>query len=97
MLATGGRGCRMARVLPLTSQGTAPGLLVLDGLEQGLEVPLAEAPGPVALDDLEEEGGSVLHRLGEDLQQVALLVAIDEDSQVGELAQVLVDGADAVR
>src|SRR4051794_33581625 len=113
MLATGGRGVLIGGRSSATrgpegirdpndpahfrSEGTAPGLLQLDRFEEGLEVPLAEAPRPVALDDLEEEGRAVLDGLGEDLEQVALLVAIDEDAEVGELVEVLDDRADAVR
>ena len=33
----------------------------------------------VPLDDLDEDGGPVLHRLGEDLQQVAVVVIVDQD------------------
>src|SRR5262249_42710850 len=62
------------------SEGPAEGLLALDGLEQGLEVPLAEAAGAVAFDHLEEERRAVEDRLGEDLEQVALVVAVDEDA-----------------
>ena len=36
-----------------------PGLLPLDGLEQGLEVARAEAPGAAPLDDLDEQRGPV--------------------------------------
>ena len=76
------------------SERPPPRLLALDGLEEGLEVPLAEAPGPPALDDLEEERRPVLDRLGEDLEQVPLVVAIDEDMK--ELAElgILVDRDD---
>ena len=77
-------------------QRTAAGLLALDRLEESLEITLAEALRPAALDDLEEQRRSVLHRLGEDLEQIALVIAIDEDPQLGELAQVLLDGTDAV-
>src|SRR5207244_10368858 len=59
-------------------------LLALDGLEERLEVADAESAGPVALDDLEEEGGPILHWLGEDLEQVALLVAIGLDAKLLE-------------
>ena len=55
-------------------------LLALDRLEQRLEVALAEAQRAVPLDQLEEHGGPVAERLGEDLQQVAVLVAVDEDA-----------------
>src|SRR3954468_15267177 len=71
-------------------------LLALDGLEERLEVPLAEAPGAVALDDLEEERRAVLDRLGEDLQEIALLVAVREDAQFGQVGQVLGDRADPI-
>src|SRR5438552_1805116 len=70
-------------------------LLALNGLEQGLEVPLAEAARAVPLDDLEEQRGAVLDRLGEYLQQVTFVVAVHEDAQLAELAHVLVDLADA--
>ena len=42
----------------------------------------------VALDDLYEDGGSVLHGLGEDLQQVAVVVIVDQDLQLLQLGQV---------
>src|SRR5688572_8865493 len=54
-------------------------LLALDGLEERLEVALAEAERAVTLDDLEEDRRAVAERLGEDLQEVAVLVAVDED------------------
>src|SRR6059058_3899513 len=50
-------------------------LLAFDRLEQGLEVPFAEASRAVALDQLEEDRGPVAERLREDLKQVALVVA----------------------
>ncbi len=57
-------------------QVPAPGLLPLDRLEQRLEVPLAEPLRAVPLDQLEEHGRPVLDRLGEDLQQVPVLVPV---------------------
>ena len=44
-------------------------LLALDGLEERLEVALAEAERAVPLDDLEEDRRAVAERLGEDLQR----------------------------
>ncbi len=72
-------------------------LLALDGFEERLEVALAEPAAALALDDLEEERGPVLDRLGEELQQVALLVAIDEDAQRANDVDGLVDRPDAAR
>ena len=43
----------------------------------------------VPLDDLYEDGGSVLHGLGEDLQQVAVVVIVDQDLQLLQLGEVL--------
>ena len=39
----------------------------------------------VSLDDLQEEGGAVLHGLGEDLQQVAIVVKVYQNLQALEL------------
>ena len=36
----------------------------------------------MSLDDLQEEGGSVLHVFGEDLEKVAILVIVDQDVQL---------------
>ena len=55
-------------------------LLPLDGFEQRLEVAFAEAAGAFALNDLVEHGRAILHRLGEDLQQIALVITIHEDA-----------------
>src|SRR5678816_2269627 len=70
-------------------------LFALDGLEERLEVALAEALGALPLDDLVEHRRPVLDRLGEDLQQVAVRIAVDEDAEPGELVHRLVDPADA--
>src|SRR5690606_28786752 len=67
------------------SQVAAALLLPLDRLEQRLEVPLPEAHRAVPLDQLEEERRTVLHRLGEDLQQVAVLVAVHQDAPLLQL------------
>ena len=60
----------------------AGGLLALDRLEQRFEVALAEGARAVPLDHLEEERRPVLRRLREDLEQVAVLVAVRMMSSV---------------
>ncbi len=45
----------------------------------------------MTLDDLEEQCGTVLHRLGEDLEQIAVFVAVHEDAKLANLLEVLVD------
>ena len=55
-------------------------LFEFEGFEEGLEVPLAEALTSLTGDDLEEESGAVLQRLGEELQQVAFIVGVDNVS-----------------
>src|SRR5207247_9555406 len=74
-------------------QVAAQGLLALDRLEEGLEVALAEGARPVPLDHLEEERRPVLRRLREDLEQVAVLVAIGEDPQPPQVGPRLLDVA----
>src|SRR3954454_16948760 len=78
------------------SEVSSPLLLTLDRLEQGLEVALAEAARAVALDDLEEDRRPVADGLGEDLQQVALVVAIDEDALLAQVVELRGDLGDAV-
>src|SRR5216117_246665 len=90
--------------LPLKNLGDAKGhseiapegLLALDRLEEGLEVPLAETARAVTLDYLEEERGPILRRLGEDLEEVAVLVAVGEDPQPAQVVPVLADLANAI-
>src|ERR1700728_3848453 len=76
-----GRGCLVA------SEVSAPRLLALYGLEQGLEVALAESLRPVPFDHLEEHRRPVLNRLAEDLQQVAVLVAVGKDLEFAQLVE----------
>src|SRR5436190_2709773 len=79
------------------SQIASKGLFSLNRFEQRLEVPVAEPARPVPLDHLEEERRAVLRRLREDLQQIAVIVAVGEDAEPLEVGVVLVDLADAVR
>src|SRR4026209_2593242 len=76
------------------SEVAAEVLLALDGLEQRLEVALAEAEGAVPLDQLEEHRRAVAEGLGEDLQEVPVLVAVDEDAALLELLDRRADLAD---
>src|SRR3954464_15518510 len=79
-----------ARPSPRSASEVPPrGLLALDRLEQGLEVALAEAARAVPLDQLEEDRRAVAERLGEHLEQVALVVAVDEDSQPAQVVDRL--------
>ena len=39
----------------------------------------------MSLDDLQEQRGSILHVLGEDLQQVSVVVIVDQDLQFLQL------------
>src|SRR5262245_16035746 len=76
-------------------QISARRLLALDRFEQRLEVPFAEAARALPLDDLVEERRPILDGLGEDLKEIAVGVAVDEDSQLLKLVDRLVDPADA--
>src|SRR5207302_11119957 len=70
------------------------GMLALEGLEQGLEVAFAEAACAMALDQLEEDRRAIAERGGEDLQEVALVVAIDEDPEATQVRERLRDRPD---
>src|SRR5258708_569317 len=68
-----------SQVPSVTSDVGAARLVAFDGFEQRLEVAFAEAGGAATFDDLEENGRAVGDRLGEDLQQVAAVVAVGEN------------------
>src|SRR5687767_10552657 len=75
-------------------QRTAPRLLALNGFEERLKVPLTKTLRAAPLDHLEKERRAVLHRLGEDLEQVPLLVTVDQDAQLRQLVHVFLDRPD---
>src|SRR2546422_548540 len=75
LVTTGGYG----PIAP--SEVPAPGLLPPDGLERAFEVPRPEAARPFPLDDLQEQSGAVGHGFGEYLEQVAVLVPVDQDTE----------------
>lgn len=78
------------RLAAAGSDHAAANLVFLDGLEQGLEIALAEALVALALDDLEEDRAD--HRVGEDLQQDAVVARGAVDQQV-QFAQLLESGS----
>src|SRR5664279_2546617 len=73
-----GQACEVLEVAPTF-------LLTLDGLKKRLEIALAEAERAVALDHLEEHCGAVADGAREDLQEVAVFVAVDEDAAALQL------------
>src|SRR5699024_8546296 len=98
----GGRVCLLRRraMEPVCQRALWPSevaatlLLPLDGLEQCLEVALAEAQRAVPLDQLEEHRRPVAQRLGEDLEQVAVLVTVHQDAALLQLLDRHPDLAD---
>ena len=73
------------------SQVTAEGLLSLDSLEQSLKVTGTKTLMVSALNNFNEEGRPVLNGLGEDLEQITLLVIVDEDLLLADNFDVLLD------
>lgn len=84
----------MERTATRLSRLQVPSLLLLQfqRLEEGLEVALSEGLRAAAADDLEEERRAILEGLGEELEEVALIVGIDEDAEVADLGVVFLDG-----
>src|SRR5688572_15177220 len=66
-------------------------LFFLDRLEECLEVALPEALRAFALNDLVEQRRPVFHRLREDLQQIAVGIAVDENAERLERLERFVD------
>src|SRR5262245_19021146 len=69
-------------------------LFFFDRYKQRLEVSLAETLASFPLQDLVKDRRPVLDRLGEDLQEIAFFVAVDEDAESLEVFDVLVNLAD---
>src|SRR5579871_2094649 len=80
---------------PANLQIAAQRLPALDGLEERLEVALSKATRAFTLNDLEEDGWAILHVLGEDLQQIAIVVAVHQNAQLRQFFDWFVYLADA--
>jgi hypothetical protein len=74
------RHAQWARPQDMLLKIAAQFLLTFDSFEESLEVSFAKAAAALALDDLVEDGRAIFDRLGEDLQHVAFVVAVDEDA-----------------
>src|SRR3989442_796355 len=72
-------------------------LLSLDCFKERLKVPFSKTTSSLALNHFKEDRRAVDDRLGEDLQQVALIVVIDQDTEFCQLLQVLIDLANAIQ
>src|SRR5438105_2758731 len=95
-LATGCARKLLAAAPTLNLECTASPLFSFNGFKQGLEVALAESAGAVPLNHLKEQCRTILGRLGEDLQQIALVIPVHEDTERSQVADVLVDITDAI-
>src|SRR5882757_6197681 len=75
-------------------QIASPVLLFLERLEEGFEIAFAETLGAFALNDFKKERRPIFHRLGEDLQQITLVVAIDQNAESLQRLKVFIDVTD---
>lgn len=66
-------------------------MLSLNGLEQALEVTSSKALKVIPLNNLNKDGRAVHEGLGEDLQQIAALIVVDEDAEALDRVQVLLE------
>ena len=72
-------------------------MLALYRFEEGFEVAFSEGFGSLALNDFNEYRRAVHQGLGEQLQEVALVVAVDQDSELAKWGEVFVDFAYSVK
>src|SRR5437016_11811634 len=78
------------------SQIASRSLLALDGFEERFEIAFAETLRAFALNDLEKERRAVFHRLGENLEQITLVIAIDQNAQALQRVQFFINMAHAI-
>ncbi len=62
------------------SQVTSQLLFPLNGFKEGLKITFPKTLCPLALDDFKEQRGPILHRLGENLQQVTFLIPVHQNA-----------------
>src|ERR1700675_2351798 len=72
-------------------------LLHFDRFKQRFEIPFSKSAAALALDDFEEHGRPILHRLRENLQEVAFLVAVHKYTERPQLCQRLLHRPDPRR
>ena len=72
-------------------------LFFFQGFEERLEVSLAETLRAFALDDFEKKRRPIFHRLGEDLQQITFVIAIDQNAEALERLEIFIDVTDPIR
>src|SRR6478672_796306 len=66
-------------------------LFLLQRFEERLEIALAETLRPFALDYFEKECGPVFNWLGENLEEITLVIPIDENAEASERPEILID------
>ena len=66
-----------AVITRLELQSSPLSLLLLDGDEEGLEIAFPEAKSTTSLNYLEEQCGSIREWLGEDLEEISLVIPIN--------------------
>ena len=71
-------------------------LFFFDRNEQRFEISFAETFAAFSLEDFVENGRAVFDGFGENLQQIAFFVAVDENAESFQVFDVFVDLADAV-
>src|SRR5690606_39445408 len=72
-------------------QSTPKLLLTLNGFEQCLKVTFSKRLCAFSLDNFEEHGGSGLHRLGENLEQIPFIITIYQNTEFFQWGDVLID------
>src|SRR5437660_12731071 len=69
-------------------------LFFLQGFKQRLEISFPETLRAFALNDLEEQSRPILNRLGKNLEQIAFVIAIDQNPKTFQRSQVFIDVTD---
>ena len=76
-------------VVQYSDKVAARGLVSLNRFEERFEVASSESVVVPALDHLKEKRGAILQRFREDLQEIALVIVIDENSLALDRIKVL--------
>ena len=66
-------------------------MIYFNALKKCLEIARSETLVVASLNDLDEDRGTVLDWLGEDLQEVAVVIVVDKNLQLLQSFKVLLD------
>src|SRR5260370_20484691 len=84
-------------MLPVSSEIASQLLITLESFEKSFEVSLAKATCSFAFNRLKEDGWATAYRFRKDLEQIALIVVVNQDTKLSNLVDILIYVTNAIQ